>query len=405
MEDTSLPLPRPRDLTPDPRLLERFIAGECTLIERIAMERWIAVNPVQGAAILALQMDGELESAVTDPLIDIDRAQQTIAKQAGIPEIGGNDANILIDDNSGNIVGGTSKLVGSHVGLDQQPLPRNPRYTRLWSTVAAFGVVALVTFGGWLYHIRHDQSGSFVHTYSTSSGKPVSLTLTDGTRVILAPGTSLSVTNNFGKSTRHVSLVGEAYFDVRSTTDAPFVVQTGDIFTRVLGTAFTVRRYHNAREAVVAVEKGKVSVGSTPHSTTGIRNPTVVLSAGMIGAVTDSTAIGTRIDDISAYTQWINGKLVFRDTPIPQVLEILGHWYGLEFRLADSTLATHDLSDTFEYSTSAEMLNALKMLLNVTMTFQGNVVTLHSKSTAKKATPRRDKILKHLQQSHREMGL
>lgn len=84
--------------------------------------------------------------------------------------------------------------------------------------------------------------------------------LADSTIVILRPGSTLTYLSDFRAETREVRLEGEAYFDVKSKPDQPFIIHTDKVKTTVLGTKFTIRADY-AREGVeVMVREGKVRV-------------------------------------------------------------------------------------------------------------------------------------------------
>jgi transmembrane sensor len=251
--------------------------------------------------------------------------------------------------------------------------------------VLALGAVAWMTRGTF----RHT-TPSPARTYATAARQRATITLTDGSRVTLAPQTTLTVAGDFGRATRTVALRGEAYFEVTSASGAPFVVQSNDVRARVLGTAFSVRRYAGDRDTRIAVVTGKVAVNTVAGSRAAARRPAIVLSAGMVGIVTDSSAIAMSVRDLTPYTGWVDGQLVVRDAPVSQALAMLGDWYGFEFRLHDTTLATRHLTDTFDPDNPTEMLMALKAVLNVEMTFDGNVITVRPRRSAAPKARTRD---------------
>jgi len=170
-----------------------------------------------------------------------------------------------------------------------------------------------------------------------------------------------------------VTLVGEAHFDVDVSSGTPFVVRTGHIVTRVLGTSFTVRHYAADPHVQVAVIAGKVAVTTRAH-------PGLTLTAGGVGIMTDSTAVLASSDSTRSYTVWTGGHLVFREAPTREVLTTLSQWYGYQFQLADSILAHRRLTATLDAESSANALSTIKLLLNVDLTFDGNVITLHPRS-------------------------
>jgi len=205
-------------------------------------------------------------------------------------------------------------------------------------------------------------------TYATQTAQRATVTLDDGSTVVLAPESRVCFTLN-GMGRRSVDLVGEALFTVTQRPDHPFVVRTGAVSTRVLGTAFDVRRYAADTATLVTVLSGRVASGGSARP--------VVLTAGRIGRITDSTAVVSATPNPAHAVLWTQGRLEFNDTPVPAMLATLGRWYGYEFRLADTTLATRYVSVGFKTDRVEETMSTLKALLGVTMTFEGKVVTLH----------------------------
>jgi len=226
---------------------------------------------------------------------------------------------------------------------------------------------------------------SYEH-YTTRDAQIAHLTLDDGTRVTLAPHTTLRVARNFA-SHRDLLLNGEAYFDVAHASGVPFLVHTGAVTTRVLGTAFDVRRYPTDQSTRVVVMSGKVAVAGQQG---------VTLAHGGVGHVTDSTATAATVQDAVSYGSWTSGALAFREVPAADMLETVGRWYDLRFQFADSTLARKRLVATFATGeTRADALELISTILDATLTFteahDGQIiVTLHPKTTRREsATPMR----------------
>jgi len=226
-------------------------------------------------------------------------------------------------------------------------------------------------------------NGSPARTYTTGTAQRATVLLRDGTRIMLAPQSRLSIARGYDKSARTIALTGEAFFEVHAHAEHPFLVRTGAITTRVLGTSFAVRRYTGEETTRVSVVSGRVSTEGTRAS--------VRVNAGTAASVTDSTAVLVAQDGAGTHVEWPEGRLIFKDTPIPTVLTEVGRWYGYEFRLNDPTLASRNLSATFKVSDAQEMLLTLQVVLNVSMTFDGRVVVLsprRSSQTSNEHAPR-----------------
>jgi len=210
--------------------------------------------------------------------------------------------------------------------------------------------------------------------------------------MVLAPNTATDVTD-----ARTVSLVGEAHFDVEQESAAPFVVRTGTVATRVLGTSFDVRYDGVHRDVRIAVTQGKVRVSQVGHP-----SGNAVLIAGMIGRVTDSTML-LSTDGADAASQWVDGELVFQRTTISDVLKTVGRWYGYDLQLTDSMLAKQPVITAVSTRSMADAFAQLRDLLDVDLAFQGRVVILRPRRHTRRLIQLRKSFTDSLLPSH-EVG-
>ena len=101
-------------------------------------------------------------------------------------------------------------------------------------------------------------SESSVNTISTELGGFYSATLPDGSEVWINSKSTLSFSDDFGKSERRVSLSGEAYFTVVRDENKPFIVSVNNRDVRVLGTEFNVKAYKGEDLQKISLVKGSV---------------------------------------------------------------------------------------------------------------------------------------------------
>jgi ferric-dicitrate binding protein FerR (iron transport regulator) len=226
-----------------------------------------------------------------------------------------------------------------------------------FATVAAVCLIAIV--GVLFQHQSRTTAGEPSRTYVTATGQKTTLSLRDGSRIVLAPQTTLRLAKGFGSATRTVELSGEAYFEVRSTEEIPFIVQTGTTTTRVLGTTFNVRAYRDDASVRVTVDEGKVQSRMRRHAP-------VTLTAGMTARMTDSNAVVTPANDSGAVARWISGTLEFSRVPLPEVLTTLERWYGVRFHVPDTTLRTATVSGALMPGWTPATLQTLEILLDAT---------------------------------------
>src|SRR5690606_14332062 len=72
----------------------------------------------------------------------------------------------------------------------------------------------------------------------TPAGMKLIKVLPDGSRVVLNSRSSITYSTDFGNGQREMFLLGEAFFEVAKDTLRPFIVHTGNLSTRALGTSF-----------------------------------------------------------------------------------------------------------------------------------------------------------------------
>jgi len=111
----------------------------------------------------------------------------------------------------------------------------------------------------------------------------------------------------------------------------------------------------------------------------------------MMGLVGDSTATVVTGDQ-AQYVGWVEGQLVFHKTPTADVLAALTRWYGYRFQFEDSSMANRKITLGMSTESSAAALATLRQVLDVELTFQQNVVTLHPRRDTRALPPlRRDR--------------
>lgn len=171
-------------------------------------------------------------------------------------------------------------------------------------------------------------------------GKKMKLILSDSTVVHINSGTSLKYPVKFLENKdRKVFLEGEAFFEVAKSNTAPFIVNTDKIDIRVLGTKFDVSAYRDDEHVSTVLMEGSVEISTSGRSTIGEEK--YLLEPGQIGSWNKSMDnIKIAETDVNEYTSWINGEIIFRIRPFPEILKVLERHYNVSitnnYRLLDS---------------------------------------------------------------------
>ncbi len=165
-------------------------------------------------------------------------------------------------------------------------------------------------------------------------GSRTVLQLSDGTLVKLNYGSKIKYPRNFIGDTREITLVGEAYFDVAHNPERPFIVKTGKLNIKALGTEFNVLAYPDNDIVETTLVKGNVVLEQNEVNgnakTIGAMEPGQRVAYNLkSGKITSSKG------NIDKYIAWKDGKLVFDNEPITGVAEKLGRMFNVDIEVAD----------------------------------------------------------------------
>tara|TARA_R110000868_G_scaffold13102_9_gene61707 strand:- start:12247 stop:13404 length:1158 start_codon:yes stop_codon:yes gene_type:complete len=172
------------------------------------------------------------------------------------------------------------------------------------------------------------------------NGKRMKLILSDSTIVHINSGTRLKYPVKFiTNQDRKVFLEGEAFFEVTKSKTNPFIVNADKIDVRVLGTKFNVSSYPNDHLVSTVLVEGLVELNATKDSEKD--DEKYLLIPGQI-ASWDKSINNMQIakTDINEYTSWINGQIIFKVRPFPEILKVLERHYDVSitnnYRFLDS---------------------------------------------------------------------
>lgn len=192
-----------------------------------------------------------------------------------------------------------------------------------------------------------------VLVYETTRGVPRTFSLPDGSEMILAPASKVEYLATAGE--RRIKLDGQAYFRVHHDERVPFVVSARNALAKDIGTEFAVRAYPEDPVVSVAVAEGIVDLSTTSGS--GTHN---TLTRGDVASIDAGMRISSRRSDISAFTSWASGKLVFENAPIAVIARDLSRWFNVEIGV-DPQLAGRRLSGVYDKPALDDVLAAIAL--------------------------------------------
>ncbi len=348
--------------------IARYLAGECPAEDAEAIRRWMDAHPNDAALVRALHATADRAAAAPSSAtmtIDVDAAWQRVAAQTSAAQ--------------------TSAAQTSAAQTSPDPaVVVLSRWRR--PVVRAAAALLVVAIGALRWLSTRDADATARRQYATTVGQRDSVRLPDGSTVLLAPNSRLDVSDDYGDARRDVTLVGEAFFDVRHDSARPFVVHAAGALVRDVGTTFTVRTDAPAvagDDSTVARVRVAVRSGAAELSASDVAGAasnagsTALLRAGDVGAVTAAGRViarpGASTDDDVA---WTRGRLVFRHASLDVVRAELRRWYGVELRVADTVVAGRHLVATFSGEPLDGVLRVIGLALGARVEREGGIVTL-----------------------------
>jgi ferric-dicitrate binding protein FerR (iron transport regulator) len=177
-----------------------------------------------------------------------------------------------------------------------------------------------------------NNNNNLQNTLSTPSGQQFSLLLPDSSRIWLNAASSVSFPVTFNSITRDVRLTGEAYFEVKSMTNKPFIVTTTNgMQVQVLGTGFNINAYPNEPVVTTTLVNGSVKLRNN--------NTAVLLMPGEQAIYKTSTTHQFTLlknVDITAATAWKDGLFAMKDLDIQALARQIARWYNIEVDVKNS---------------------------------------------------------------------
>jgi len=341
----------------------RLQSPECSDSDRAAFSAWQAKSPAHASAFLRAQalfdMTGQRGS--TDQALQ-ERLQQ-------IPQ-----ARLVSGRNT------PAEPASTQPGSPAVPAPRavTPRRSKpgpsgwtiphYYAAMLALGIM-LAGFG--LFN-RGEQI-----VLETASGEVREFTLEDGSIIKLDSQTVIH--GNFKSHERSLHLLqGKALFDVAHDTQRPFSVQAGADTVTALGTVFQVALTQEG--TVVDLSSGSVAVERRSNALTP-RKETLQPGQRLLAPSVENALWHIERVDTEMVTSWTQGRHVFRDLPLAEVLTEANKYGSRRIRLANLELSNARISGNFNSADSDSIARAVAETLDLRILEIGEELVLFSHTT------------------------
>lgn len=335
-------------------LLRKYFSGSCTPAEELEVLKWFknrAPNEEQQQTLYRIWQETGGEESASEPARDRVDAFRQIIRAIEVKEL--------------------------HASETGDTGPESGRSWWVWWLGAAAAVMLVV--------------GRFVFNAPAPSAQPVKVSqvaalygqrkmvrLEDGSVVHLNSGSRIRYPEHFRKSKREVELDGEAFFTVKRDTIRPFLVRSGRLVTQVLGTSFNIKYRQNTDNTAVSLSSGSVQVRQIGGKGPG--RVVQLIPGEQLIYTRQKEGFEVRPFNRDEVFSWQRGILNFRKSSLPEVVEKLENWYGVQVVMSGKIPHNKNAwqySGNYENQSLTNVLTGIAFVKKFSFRIQGNVVTMN----------------------------
>lgn len=229
------------------------------------------------------------------------------------------------------------------------------RFITAFQKIAAILIIPLILsfLAVFYFQSKTDSTETAFAEIQCPLGVRTKFILPDGTTGFLNSGSTLEYPVLFSNN-RNVKLKGEAFFDVFHDEEHPFIVNTPNLSTKVLGTQFNVIAYGSENSEEIILKEGSIEIYSIQGEKLATLEPDHRLALN-----TATRHFKTSQVEAKQYVSWTEGKLVFRNESMQLVADRLGRWYNVEIEIENEELLHYAFRATFMDEQLDEVLKLL----------------------------------------------
>jgi ferric-dicitrate binding protein FerR (iron transport regulator) len=227
----------------------------------------------------------------------------------------------------------------------------------IYKIAAAAAVLILAAVA--VRYFSNDHQDQPKYTKVEAHGVVTTVSLPDGSTVVLNKTGELIYDNRFNETERAVSFKGEAFFDIAKNPEKKFIIKTSNTAIEVLGTSFNVRAMEQETNTSVYVVTGKVKVSDNNASM-------ITLVPGETGTYNQSNHVLEKslAEDGNALA-WRDRKLNFKATRLHKVVTSVEQYFGVQIKLEGEKLGECRFTSSFDNPTLEEVIEAISVSLDL----------------------------------------
>lgn len=261
--------------------------------------------------------------------------------------------------------------------IPQETVRFKPKYA--WLSAAAailicIGVYSVMDRVDYSTHVPVYTEATKSEAVKTKFNERRTLTLPDGSTVLLNGLTELKIDKDYNKNNRVLWLTGEAHFTVARNVNKPFIVISGKTATTALGTSFKINNYDRSSEVSVMLTTGKVNVGTV--SGQEVLNHVQLLPGEQVAIDETDHKFSKSTFSLQEVEDWKNRKLVFSMASLEKIRSVLKNIYGVEIITRNQPKKPIAFTGQFTNESLTEVLDAIGFSNHFTYSIKDDKVKL-----------------------------
>lgn len=242
-----------------------------------------------------------------------------------------------------------------------------PKFFSSFYRMAA--VIAIAVILGYSMFYFSKMSSTLTITAQTGIEK---VNLPDGSLVTLNQGAEITYSKKFSAKNRLVTFTGEGYFEIQKDSTHPFIIRSNNLSIRVIGTSFTVKANPGSPEIEIVVTTGKVAV----YEGSDRKNEKSLLAGERALFNKELRQISVNENTNPNFLAWQTGKMVFDDSSITEVLDVLSSVYHRKFLVGSQAIKKCRVNVSFENQDLITVLKVLEATLDITFEINEDAIRI-----------------------------
>jgi ferric-dicitrate binding protein FerR (iron transport regulator) len=211
------------------------------------------------------------------------------------------------------------------------------------------------------------------YTILADKGQRSTVLLPDGSKVWLNSHTRISYSNDYGKEQRNVSLTGEAFFEVVTNTNCPFIVNAGEMKVEAKGTTFNIRAYQEDKEIVATLFSGKIEAS--------IGNKSVILRPDQyVSFNRNERRLLTHTSNNPSYAKmWRDNELAFESLTLGEIAILLNRIYNVHLEFKSEKIKQYRFSGIIKNNSLDNVIEIISLTAPIVYESTGDRIVLSEK--------------------------